>query len=208
MQAGACNSFLFLANLRVMKKLLILMLMWGGNAMAEPMQAIFAGGCFWCVESEFNGKPGVLDVLAGYTGGTTQEPTYKTIGTGQTGHAEAILVTYDPEQTNYDALLNVFFNAHDPTDADGQGADRGSQYRSAIFYQTVEQRDEAVAKVNALSQNHAFKRPIVTEIVPAQKFWPAEDYHQDYYKKNPMVGLVRTQYKKERLKKVKNTKPE
>ena len=176
--------------------------------MAEPMQAIFAGGCFWCVESEFNGKPGVLDVLAGYTGGTTQEPTYKTIGTGQTGHAEAILVTYDPEQTNYDALLNVFFNAHDPTDADGQGADRGSQYRSAIFYQTVEQRDEAVAKVNALSQNHAFKRPIVTEIVPAQKFWPAEDYHQDYYKKNPMVGLVRTQYKKERLKKVKNTKPE
>lgn len=149
-------------------------------------QATFAGGCFWCTESDFEKLDGVLEVVSGYTGGHVAHPTYQQVSAGGTGHAEAIRVTYDPRKISYTRLLEVFWRSIDPTDAGGQFVDRGSQYRSAIFYHDAEQQRLAEASKQALMASGRFDAPIVTEIVAAQEFFPAEDYHQDYYKKSPL----------------------
>lgn len=148
--------------------------------------AIFAGGCFWCMESPFEKVPGVKDVVSGYTGGNKDNPTYEEVSSGTTGHVEAILITYDPNKVSYEQLLYIFWRQIDPTDSDGQFVDRGKQYRSVIFYQTKEQKALAEKSKMELDKSKRFEAPIVTEIISATKFYPAEDYHQDYYKKNPV----------------------
>jgi len=149
-------------------------------------RATFAGGCFWCTESDFEKVDGVVEVISGYTGGTKENPTYEEVSSGVTGHIESIQVIYDPAKVSYEQLLDVFWRHVDPTDAGGQFVDRGSQYRSAIFYQDEEQRRLAEASKARLAQSGRFGKPIVTEIVKLGKFYPAEYYHQDYYKKNPL----------------------
>jgi peptide methionine sulfoxide reductase msrA/msrB len=148
--------------------------------------ATFAGGCFWCMQPPFEKITGVTKVLAGYTGGTKKNPAYEEVGGGGTGHMESIQVTYDPRQTSYLKLLDVFWKSMDPTDAGGQFVDRGNQYRSAIFYHTLEQRSLALATKTSLARSGVFgKKEIATMIVLASTFYEAEGYHQDYYKKNP-----------------------
>ncbi len=145
--------------------------------------ATFAAGCFWCVESEFQALEGVKEVVSGYTGGTLENPTYQQVTGKQTGHYEAVRVAYDPEIISYGKLLEAFWLIHDPTQENGQGVDIGPQYRSAIFFHNPEQRataEEAKAEADA---SGTFKRPIATEILPAETFYTAEDYHQDYYAK-------------------------
>jgi len=149
-------------------------------------RAVFAGGCFWCTESDFEKVDGVVQAISGYTGGNKENPTYEEVSSGTTGHAESVMVIYDPAKVSYEQLLDVFWRHVDPTDAGGQFVDRGSQYRSAIFYQDDEQRRLAEASKAKLAQSGRFDKPIVTEIVKLGKFYPAEDYHQDYYKKNPL----------------------
>ena len=148
--------------------------------------ATFAGGCFWGVEHLFNETPGVIDAVSGYAGGTRDNPTYEQVCSGRTGHAEAVEVTYDPAKVTYDELLNAFWNMHDPTTLNRQGPDQGHQYRSAIFFHNPEQ--EAAARKSAAYAQRYFDRPIVTEIVSAPRFWPAEDYHQRYFDKYPGHG--------------------
>jgi peptide methionine sulfoxide reductase msrA/msrB len=148
--------------------------------------ATFAGGCFWCMEPPFEKVDGVIEVLAGYTGGHKDNPTYEEVSSGTTGHVEAIQVKYDPSKVTYTRLLDVFWHQIDPTDANGQFVDRGSQYRSVIFYHNDEQKRLAEQSKQAYEKSGRFDRPIVTEIVKATKFYRAEDYHQDYYKKNPV----------------------
>jgi len=155
-------------------------------AVATEEIAVFAGGCFWCMESPFEKIDGVGAVISGYTGGTKENPTYQEVSAGTTGHAEAVQVHFDPAQVSYDRLLEVFWRQVDPTDAGGQFVDRGNQYRAAIFYLTAEQQRLAAAARTRLAATNRFARPLTTEILPAGKFWPAEDYHQDYYKKNPV----------------------
>ncbi|MCM2343898.1 MAG: peptide-methionine (S)-S-oxide reductase MsrA [Alphaproteobacteria bacterium] len=146
--------------------------------------ATFAGGCFWCTESEFRPLPGVLFTIVGYTGGQMESPTYDDISTGQTGHAEALEVYFDPEKTTYTALVEHFLTrAHDPTELNQQWVDKGTQYRSAIFYHNEKQKQQAHAVIDRLSTEKYFKKPIVTELAPAGPFWIAEDYHQNYYDK-------------------------
>jgi len=147
--------------------------------------ATFAGGCFWCMEPPFEKLDGVVRVVSGYTGGADPAPTYEAVSAGGTGHAEAVEVRYDPARIDYATLLDVFWRSIDPTDAGGQFADRGTQYRTAIFVHDDEQRRIAEASRRDLAENGPFDRPIVTEIVPAGRFTPAEEYHQDYYLKNP-----------------------
>lgn len=147
-------------------------------------QATFAGGCFWCMEPSFEKMSGVVDVVAGYAGGKEEDPTYEEVSTGQTGHREAVQITYDPEKVSYADLLNVFWRQIDPTDPDGQFADRGSQYRTAIFYHGTGQKKLAEESKQALTASGRFKKPIVTEILPAGDFYSAEEYHQNYYKTN------------------------
>ena len=149
---------------------------------ATTAKAIFAGGCFWCMEPPFEKLDGVYVVVSGYIGGDKDNPTYQEVSTGTTGHAEAIEISYDPEQVSYDQLLDVLWMNIDPTDERGQFVDRGSQYRTGIFYLSEEQKQQAEASRERLEQSGRFDRPIVTEIVAATKFYPAEDYHQDYYK--------------------------
>ncbi len=144
--------------------------------------ATFAGGCFWCTESDFEKLPGVVKVISGYTGGTKENPTYEEVSSGKTGHVEAVQVYYDPTRITYEELLDHFWKHVDPTDAGGQFVDRGAQYRSAIFYHDEEQKRLAEKSKEALSKSGRFKKPIVTEIVKFTKFYEAEDYHQDYYK--------------------------
>lgn len=148
--------------------------------------ATFAGGCFWCMEPPFEKLDGVKDVVSGYTGGHSVNPTYQAVSAGTTGHAEAIQITYDPSKVNYAKLLDIFWRQIDPTDAGGSFVDRGSQYRSAIFYHSEEQRRLAEQSKADLARSGKFSAPIVTEIVKAGVFYPAEEYHQDYYKKNPI----------------------
>jgi peptide methionine sulfoxide reductase msrA/msrB len=152
----------------------------------ETRSAIFAGGCFWCVEADFEKVPGVVDVISGYTGGHTKDPSYKEVSAGTTGHVEAVDVRYDPQIVSYDRLVEYFWRHVDPTDAGGQFVDRGGQYRSIIFYQGEEQRKIAMQSKARLEASGIFSRPIVTEVLPASTFYPAEEYHQDYYKKNPI----------------------
>lgn len=146
--------------------------------------AIFAGGCFWCVEEAFEKVPGVTKAVSGYLGGTVPNPTYEQVAAKQTGHAEAVEVTYDPAKVSYAQLLDWFWRNIDPFDANGQFCDKGSPYRSGIHYRGEAQKKEAEASKAALEASGRFKQKIVTEIVPAGTFYPAEDYHQDYYKKN------------------------
>mgnify|MGYP001481134036 CR=1 FL=1 len=146
--------------------------------------AIFAGGCFWCVESDFDKVPGVLSTTSGYIGGSKANPTYQQVSSGGTGHAEAVKIVYDPKTVTYEKLLYVFWRNVDPLTKAGQFCDFGSQYRSAIFYLNDEQKRLAETSKAELEKSGRFKRPIVTEIVPAGTFYPAESYHQDYYKNN------------------------
>lgn len=145
--------------------------------------AIFAAGCFWSVQAAFDAVPGVFSTRVGYIGGTTANPSYEQVSSGKTGHAEAVEVTYDPKLVSYEQLLNVFFKIHNPTTLNRQGPDIGTQYRSAIFYLNEKQKSAAVDKITELKRQKAFSAPIVTEVVPAKTFYPAEDYHQDYLKK-------------------------
>jgi peptide methionine sulfoxide reductase msrA/msrB len=148
--------------------------------------AVFAGGCFWCTESDFEKVEGVIEAVSGYTGGKKANPTYKEVSAGATRHAEAVKVIYDPDRLSYAELLEVFWRHVDPTDGGGQFVDRGSQYRSAIFYANDDERRQAEVSRDRLARSGRFDKPIVTEIVPLGPFYPAEDYHQDYYKKNPI----------------------
>ncbi len=148
--------------------------------------ATFAGGCFWCMEPPYDKLDGVVSTTSGYIGGTKRNPTYQEVSAGGTGHTEAVQVVYDPKKVSYEKLLEVFWVNVDPTDAGGQFCDRGSQYRTGIFVHDETQRKLADASKMALAKSKPFKAPIVTDVVAATDFWPAEDYHQDYYKKNPI----------------------
>jgi peptide methionine sulfoxide reductase msrA/msrB len=154
------------------------------SARAQLDKAIFAGGCFWCMEPPFEKLPGVVEVVAGYTDGRTKNPDYDNYAQG--GHVEAVEITYDPSKITYSKLLDVFWMQINPTDPGGQFVDRGPQYRTAIFYLNNEQRAIAEKSRDALAKSGRFDKPIVTEIKKASTFYPAEDYHQDYYKKNPI----------------------
>jgi peptide-methionine (S)-S-oxide reductase len=157
-----------------------------GAAAATLKKATFAGGCFWCMEPPFDALDGVTATTAGYAGGQTKNPTYQEVSAGGTGHAEAIQITYDPRKVTYEKLLDVFWHKVDPTTPNRQFCDVGSQYRSIIFYHDEEQKHAAEGSKQALDASQQLKVPIVTEIVAAQEFYPAEEYHQDYYQKNPI----------------------
>ena len=157
-------------------------------AAAEPERqvAIFAGGCFWCVEADFDHVPGVLETVSGYTGGAVMNPTYKMVSRQNTGHIEAVQITFDPLIVTYEQLVSILWRTIDPTDAGGQFCDRGFSYSTAIYATTAEQLAAAKASKAALDASVAAGAPIVTEIVAATPFWPAEDYHQDYSEKSPV----------------------
>lgn len=155
---------------------------------SEQRVATLAGGCFWCTEAVFERMEGVNDVVSGYIGGHVPNPTYRQVCTKLTGHAEAVEVKYDPDKTSYEELLEVFFKTHDPTTLNKQGPDEGPQYRSSIFYHDDEQREIAEKYIAKLDESGEFKRPIVTKLEKATTFYPAEEYHQDYYRKNPNAG--------------------
>lgn len=148
--------------------------------------AVFAGGCFWCLEHAFLELPGVVAVTSGYTGGDIPDPTYEDVCAGITGHAEAVRIEYDPDAVSFKALLDVFWRNIDPTDAGGQFADRGSQYRSVVYYADEEQRSEAEASRDALAAAGMFTAPVATTVEPLAEFYPAEGYHQQYCVKNPI----------------------
>jgi peptide-methionine (S)-S-oxide reductase len=149
-------------------------------------KATFAGGCFWCMEPPFDKLEGVVSTTSGYTGGRKKNPTYQEVSAGGTGHTEAVQVVYDPNKIRYEKLLEVFWRNVDPLDAKGQFCDKGNQYRTGIFYHDEKQRELAEASKRALEKSGRLKSPIVTQIVPASEFYPAEAYHQDYYQKNPV----------------------
>ena len=166
---GLCAMMLFASTVR---------------AEENTSRALFAGGCFWCMQADFAGREGVVKVTSGYTGGTVAAPSYEDVSSGTTGHAESIEVVYDPSKITYEKLLEVYWDNIDPTDQGGQFADRGTQYRTAIFYTSDVQR---VAAENSKKTIEAkLKQPVFTEITAASTFYPAEEYHQDYYKKNPV----------------------
>lgn len=151
-------------------------------------KAVFGGGCFWCVEAVFQQMQGVTKVESGYAGGHVDRPTYQQVCDGNTGHIEVAEVTFDPTVITFKDLLAVFFASHDPTTPDRQGNDAGPQYRSAIFWQTPEQRDAAQAHIDTLTSANTYGAPIVTQLLPPAKVWPAEDYHRDYFLRNPGQG--------------------
>jgi len=148
--------------------------------------AVFAGGCFWCVEADFDKVDGVVSTVSGYTGGTVANPTYKQVSHENTGHYEAVKVTYDPDKVSYADLVDYYFHHIDPTDAAGQFCDKGESYRSAVFVSDADQREVAETEVEMIDNSGVLGTPVVTQILDASTFWPAEDYHQDYYKKNPL----------------------
>jgi peptide-methionine (S)-S-oxide reductase len=155
------------------------------NKSSTNNMAVFGGGCFWCTEAVFKILKGVYSVEPGYTGGTVVNPTYEQVSTGKTGHAEAVRIEYDPEQVEYETLLTIFFASHDPTTLNRQGADIGTQYRSAIFYTNTEQKVSAEKFITDLNQSSEFGDPIITEVQPLEVFYPAEDYHRDYFAHHP-----------------------
>lgn len=157
-----------------------------GAPAPRPAKAVFAGGCFWCMEGPFEALPGVLTVSSGYAGGQEPNPTYEQVSSGATGHAESVQVVYDPSKVTYEQLVEVFWHNVDPTDRDGQFCDRGSQYRSAIFTHDEAQRERALRAKAELERSGRLPGPVVTEIAAAGAFWRAEDSHQDYYAKNPI----------------------
>lgn len=148
--------------------------------------AILAGGCFWCIEADYEKLDGVVEVISGYTGGHVENPTYKQVSAGRTGHIESVKVTYDADKISYAEILNFFWHHIDPTRDDGQFCDRGSQYRPAIFYETVNQKEQAIASREKIEQTKPFAEPLKVELIQASTFYPAEEYHQDYYQKNPL----------------------
>jgi peptide-methionine (S)-S-oxide reductase len=166
--------------------------------------ATFGGGCFWCVEAVYERIPGVQSVISGYEGGTIPNPTYRDVTSGRSGHAEVVQVTFDPAVVSYAELVELFWQAHDPTQLNRQGADVGTQYRSVIFYHNEEQKQIAEASRDRLQAAGAYRKPIVTQIVPTETFYPAEEYHQDYYLNNPAasysVFVIRPKLKKLNLK--------
>ena len=166
--------------------LLVLAVLSRGAAADELAKATFAGGCFWCMQPAFDRVDGVKSTTVGYTGGHAKEPTYEEVSAGGTGHAESIQLSYDPKKVSYPQLLEVFWHNIDPLTANAQFCDHGTQYRSAIFYHNDEQKRLAEQSMKELDASGRFKKPIVTEIVAATEFYPAEDYHQEYYKKNPV----------------------
>lgn len=157
-------------------------------------KAMFAGGCFWCMVSPFEELPGIEGIVSGYSGGHVENPTYEQVKTGETGHYEVVEITFNPNVFPYEKLLELYWPQIDPTDPDGQFHDRGSQYRTAIFYYNEEQKKLALASRNEIEESGRFKKAIVTEILPAQIFYPAEEYHQGFHKKN------KDYYKKDREK--------
>lgn len=169
-------------------KILLLIFLLAGAAMADE-RAILGGGCFWCVEAIYQGKPGVKSVVSGYAGGSTPDPTYEQVCSGKTGHAEVIEITFDPAVISYEKILDLFWDAHDPTTLNRQGVDQGTQYRSIIVADTPE-RKVVAEKSKAAAQAH-FADPIVTEIVESAKFHPAEQYHQNFCARNPNNPYVR-----------------
>jgi len=173
---------------------------------AKTELATLGGGCFWCLEAMFQTLPGVRSVVSGYAGGKTENPTYRQVCSGQTGHAEVVQIEFDPARISYERLLDAFWDAHDPTTPNRQGNDVGPQYRSIILYHSEAQRAAAEAAKRAVAAR--FDKPVVTEIVPLTKFYPAEDYHQDYYAKNPgaayCVAVIRP--KLEKLQKAQETR--
>ena len=153
--------------------------------------ATLAGGCFWCLEAVFDQLKGVVRVQSGYSGGSRPNPTYEQVCTGATGHAEVVQITYDPAVISYRDLLDVFFTIHDPTTVDRQGEDVGTQYRSAIFYHSAEQKKAAESAIRDLEAEHVWDDAVVTQVVPLEAFYPAEDYHRDYFERNPNQGYCR-----------------
>ena len=170
-----------------MRWLVLALTLFAAAAQAQQQEkAIFAAGCFWCTEEAFEKVPGVVSAVSGYTGGTVKNPSYEQVSSGRTGHAEAVEVTFDPAKVTYEQLLDVFWVNHDPTVSNRQFCDSGTQYRPAIFYLNDEQKRLAEASKAKWEKMKPFKQPILTEITKAGPFYPAEDYHQDYYKKNPL----------------------
>jgi peptide-methionine (S)-S-oxide reductase len=168
---------------------------------------VFAGGCFWCIEGVFEQIEGVTNVVSGYAGGTAETADYKTVCSGTTDHAEVVQITYDPSKISYGTLLQVFFSLHHPTQLNGQGPDWGKQYRSAIFYGNDEEKAVAEAYIKQLTEAKIYDKPIVTKLEPLTKFYPAEDYHQDYVQHNPGQGYVR-QWALPKIDKLKKLYPE
>lgn len=154
------------------------------NTPMTTKKAILGGGCFWCVEAVYERLPGILSVTSGYAGGQTENPGYEEVCSGRTGHAEVVQIEYDPEKISYEKIIDLFWDAHDPTTLNRQGADEGTQYRSIILTQNEE--EARLAKESKERAQTGFKSPIVTEIVPLEKFYPAEDHHQDFYRSNPL----------------------
>jgi len=165
----------------------------GGTDMADPekneqtlKKAIFAGGCFWCMEKPYESYDGIVEVICGYTGGEKENPNYQEVSSGMSGHIEAVEVTYDPSKIDYNKLLDIFWRQIDPTDPGGQFGDRGEQYKTAIFYHDDEQKQLAERSKQDLEGSGKFDKPIATKIIKASAFYKAEEYHQDYYKKQPV----------------------
>jgi len=171
-----------------MRLILVLMVivsgLFGGNVAAQTKEAVFAGGCFWCLEGPFDALPGVMETQSGYTGGQTPNPTYEQVSSGTSGHLEAMRVVYDPEQLDFEKLLDVFWRNIDPTDPGGQFCDRGPQYRSAIFF--GDEAEEAAARASKARIEESRGFTVATELLPRTAFYAAEEYHQDYYRKNPL----------------------
>jgi peptide-methionine (S)-S-oxide reductase len=156
--------------------------------MSDLQTIVLGGGCFWCTESVFKEVRGVTDVESGYSNGETQQPTYEQVCTGRTGHNEVVKLTYDPAQVSLRQLLEIFFVVHDPTQLNRQGNDVGTQYRSGIYYTTQEQKEVAEGMLQSMTQEKLFGRPLVTEVLPLTNYSPAEEYHQDFFEKNPTQG--------------------
>jgi peptide-methionine (S)-S-oxide reductase len=163
---------------------LFISILYGERSMKEIQKATFGAGCFWCVEAVFERLDGVVDVIPGYSGGHKKNPTYREICTGRTGHAEVAQITFDTRIITFNKLLNMFWKSHDPTTRNKQGNDIGTQYRSAIFYHNDEQKTIAKKSKNKVDNSNVFLNPVVTEITKLDKFWPAEDYHNNYYNNN------------------------
>lgn len=161
------------------------------DSLGKTETATFAAGCFWCVEEQFKQLKGVLSVTSGYTGGTTENPTYEQVSTGTTGHAEACSIVFDPALISYKELLEAFFTAHDPTQLNRQGSDIGTQYRSAVFYHNQEQKKLAEFYINRLNREKVYGSPVVTQVVPFKTFYRAEGYHQNYYQNNAEQAYCR-----------------
>lgn len=156
------------------------------EAPKQLASAVFAGGCFWCVESDFDKVEGVYDTLSGYTGGELANPTYKQVSYEDTGHYEAVKITYDPDVVSYETLVDYFFRHVDPTDPDGQFCDKGDSYRTAVFVASDDERMTVEDEIAEIEESDVLPAPVVTKVIDASTFWPAEDYHQDYYTKNPL----------------------